>query len=401
MRGELPERQRPILLHISGDFPDAFSNEKTSAFQRLFSLTGDQFDHRVVSINRVTPGGRQLVAMAGGDGVIQAMQRSEGMVAIEYIAPPLGILHQTRLLNLADRVSAIDWNGPAPAMVVGHKLTVEGIVAERVAQKLGCPYGLTIQGNTDAKILSARRDLRPAFRRIYKGAAFVTSLAPWSIEKVDRILGRRALAPSAIPCPISDEFRTMAPRAEQTGFITAFNLADYANKNLAGLVRALAMLEDDGLAQPLAVAGGGSARDWRMVQSLSKGAENVELLGTLEPVDLALRMSGSVAMILPSRRESFGMVFIEALRSGCPVIYPKGAAIDGYFDGAPFAIAVDARNPSLIADAMQHAVREQTTIKAALADAQASGALDRFSDDAIARDYGAAVQSGLAEALPG
>ena len=35
--------------------------------------------------------------------------------------------------------------------------------------------------------------------------------------------------------------------------------------------------------------------------------------------------------VMPSLTETFGIVFIEALSQGLPLIYTKGQGIDGYF----------------------------------------------------------------------
>jgi glycosyltransferase involved in cell wall biosynthesis len=43
-----------------------------------------------------------------------------------------------------------------------------------------------------------------------------------------------------------------------------------------------------------------------------------------------------------SKPETFGLVYIEALSQGLPIIYTKGEGVDGYFEnGAPFAYPVD------------------------------------------------------------
>jgi glycosyltransferase involved in cell wall biosynthesis len=49
-------------------------------------------------------------------------------------------------------------------------------------------------------------------------------------------------------------------------------------------------------------------------------------------------------LVLPSLNETFGMVYVEALFSGIPVIYTAGTAIDGYLDGLDVGIAVPPRN---------------------------------------------------------
>jgi glycosyltransferase involved in cell wall biosynthesis len=98
-------------------------------------------------------------------------------------------------------------------------------------------------------------------------------------------------------------------------------------------------------------------------------------------------MNRATGLVLPSLRESFGLVFIEALFAGLPIIYPKGAAVDGYFDNCSFAIAVDARDPEAIAAAIERLVRDEAKLKADLLAWQNSAEARRFTPGAIARAF--------------
>lgn len=108
-------------------------------------------------------------------------------------------------------------------------------------------------------------------------------------------------------------------------------------------------------------------------------------------------MRRATALVMPSFRESFGLVFIEALFAGIPVIYPKGTAIDGYFDGLPFAISVDAHDPGAIAAAMRQVRAEEAELKAALRQWQQSEASQAFTRPRIGRTFA----EGLRQALGG
>jgi len=281
-----------------------------------------------------------------------------------------------------------------PDLVVGHKLTVEGILAREVARQLGLPFAITIQGNTDDKILRLRPDLRQQFARIYHEAACVFSFAPWARRAVEQRLGHRTALTLDMPCPtVFDAVR--APIPNGNALISVFHLRNHKTKNLSGLTAAMLTLEADRNPAILHVIGGGSEADTAACQAIIARAPNMTLTGPRSQDELGPIMNRAIALVMPSMRESFGLVFIEALFAGLPIIYPKGASIDGYFDGLPFAIAVNAKSPRAIADAMRHVFAHETDIKGALADWQERGGLERFSRSAIRSTFNQGLQGAI------
>ena len=46
-------------------------------------------------------------------------------------------------------------------------------------------------------------------------------------------------------------------------------------------------------------------------------------------------------LLVPSFHETFGLVYLEAVSQGCPIIYTAGEGVDGLLEGADFARSVD------------------------------------------------------------
>lgn len=391
------DRQSPLIVHISGDFPDVINAEKTPVIRTLLELTSDRFEHRAFSLNRRTPGPAKAIglALARAPGQFVSSQAFNHGTAVEYFAPPKGLFHETMLKRLADWLADdIARTGRTPDLIVGHKLSIEGIVAERAASLLGTRYAISIQGDSDTKILAARPDLTGTYRRIFHGAQVVFPFAPWSLHALERKLGKRAGPSIMLPCPTDiDE-----PRPPQKGdgrLVSVFHLKNHKRKNLAGICAASAILADRQRTAPVAVIGGGSDSDVERCKRLTRNAPNVVLSGKMDRDALRGYLPKASGFVMPSHRESFGLVFIEALFCGLPVIYPQGAAVDGYFDNLPFAIKVDAENPTAIANAMQHLLDNEMELKQALFDWQRSPDARRFTRHSIADHFA----SGLVQAI--
>ena len=380
----------PRVVHVSADFPDPVAREKTPVIRSLLDLTADAFAHEVWSLNRRAPSLRD-----GLGGTPTAEPFAHGQ-AITYRAPPLGILHATMLDRLGDWL-AERLQDSRPELLVGHKLTVEGLAVARAARLLGVPYALTLQGNTDLKILCARPDLRPRLAKIFQAASVVFAFAPWTLKAVERHLGARG-GPSCIaPCPTDlDSF--IPPKAGGEGLATLFHLQHYRNKNLAGMVASHAVMPEDCAGQPLLVFGSGSAEDRGRCQRIMSRGKNVRFAAPVARADLAASLGRARGFVLPSLRESFGLVHIEALFAGLPIIYSSGRAVDGHFDGLPFAIGVDCRNRAQIAQAMTRLVRQEAQLKEALAVWQQSDHARSFTRPAIASRFAEGLRLGLAGA---
>lgn len=384
------------ILHVSGDFPDPIEPFKTPVIKSFLELTSKSFDHEVVSINRTGAGAMGLVgALLDPQAQVTDQQPFDAGKALRYSAPGRGIFHRTMLERLGKHIAdTIEASGKPVQLLVGHKLTIEGIAVAKASQLTGIPYALTIQGNTDRRILKARPDLRRLFRKIYLNASAVCTFTPIAKDAIESTLGKRADGITLIPCPT--ELDTIAaPKVTHGDVISVFHLKNHAVKNLTGLVKAASQVESKVRSRKIAILGGGSEAEIAHCKQLIASAPQIQLDGPVERSSMQAKMNEACVLVVPSQAESFGLVFVEALFAGLPIIYPKGTAIDGYFDGLPFAQGVDASSPRSIAKAIEQAINEEGEMKAALAQWQKSGAAGFFTRTAIASSYTAVLESAL------
>ncbi len=387
---------RPLVVHVSGDFPDTFEAFKTPVIRKLVDLTAHAFDHHVISINRSTPSIASTARMTLFPGTLTVSGTPfKYGTALEYSAPAKGIRHQTMLRLLGEEIVAqIKEMDRTPSLLVGHKLTIEGIAVRHAASKLGLPYALSIQGNTDTKILASRPDLKSVFADIYHGGQVVFPFAPWAQRAIEARLGERTGPTHLLPCPTDlDEPTPSQPKGN--GLVSVFHLKNYKTKNLTGIAKAYRLLGRHGTAPPLEIVGGGTERELNACKAITQGITNITFAGHMDPTKLPERMACATACLMPSLRESFGLIFIEALFAGLPIIYPKGAAVDGYFDDLPFALRVDANSPKSIAAAIEDVVTKEVELKAALATWLKSPEAEAFTREQIANKF----EAGLNQAI--
>lgn len=382
---------RPKVLNISADFPDEIDPAKTRVIRTLIEQGRGAIDHRVISLNRIAPSPAAAArAVLTGNCDLVATSFEHG-IALGYHAPGRGVMHRTILERLGDRIAHVVRAMPhRPDLIVGHKLTVEGLCVRRIARLLGLPYAITVQGDTDTKILTFRPDLIPALRRVYHDARLVTFFAPWTQQAVERKLGRRSGPVHIVPCPTELD-QALPPRVGGDGLISVFHLKSHQRKNLSTMAEALRRAAAEGPQMRLAVCGGGSEAEIAAARASAGAAPGLVFEGPLAREAVAGRMNAATGFVLPSRRETFGLVFIEALFAGLPIIYPAGQAVSGYFDNCPFAMAVPSDEPAALATAMRRLVNEEATLKAALQAWQRSAHARRFTRAAISEAYTSAV----------
>lgn len=387
---------RPLVLHVTADFPDTIQSSKTSVIRNLVCLTSEQFEHEVVSINRVQPTGagvmRELVSPSPLR--VEAECFEYGTV-LQYHAPGKGLRHRTKLEQLGDwLVEHVVQMQRKPDLIIGHKLAIEGIAVRRASKTLGLPYGLSIQGDSDLKVIHTRRDLSGSFADILHGAKVVFPFAPWAWDQAIERLGEPEAFPIVLPCP-TDLDQPLKPSEGGNGVLSVFHLKSYRRKNLFGMVKAMRLLAQKTDPPSLSIIGGGDASDIAACRAMIADNPFITLKGQENREAVRKAMNAASVFVLPSLRETFGLVFLEALFAGVPIIYPKGAAVDGYFDDAPFAIAVDARKPQSIAEAIEHAIARETEIKENLADWQKSEDMRRFQRDRIASAFSAGLMRAI------
>lgn len=381
---------RRRIFHVSGDFPDPVDQHKTRAIATLIDLARADFDHEVLSLNRISPAPSRFAAALLAHPLnprleVTAQPFAQGTAAC-YRAPPQGLYHAAMLRQLGDWLTEHLAARPRPDLLVAHKLTIEAIAVRRAAERLGIPYALAIQGRTDVRILTYRPDLHAECARAFHGASMVFPFAPWALREVERRLGTRTGPTRLLPCPTELD-QPLVPRVTGGHLLSVFHLLRYKGKNLAGMARAMNLLRTAGEARELQVIGGGTPAELARCQAIVARSPGVRLVGPVDRAGVRMAMNAAAGLVLPSLRESFGLVFVEALFAGLPIVYPAGTSVDGYFDGLPFARKVDARSPAAIAEAMRYLIDNEADLKRHLRDWQQSAHAGQFQRPAIARTF--------------
>lgn len=362
------------ILHLSADYPDPLRPDKTRAVANLLDLVPEH-RHLVYSLNRTAPW-----------HAVRAHPFGTGHCALGYGAARWGVglrRAQRRLVAwIAEDLAA---RGERPDLVHAHKISVEGPVGAGLAEIFGVPLILSAQGNSDIRIIRARPDLRRLWRRIWQRAAHVLPFAPWTATELEALLGPRFGPMDCLPCPTTAD-AALAPRETPPIVRAVFGLDQWRNKGAAELVAAARQIARFIPGFRLEFIGAGSKDATTRLSGMIRGERSISLRGAVGHDRIPVLLNNAAMVAMPSARESYGMVLAEALLAGCPVLHGVGNAISGYLPGAPFAVQ-SRRAPRSLAAAMREMILDQKAIKASLAAAQVSGALERFRRPAIATVY--------------
>ena len=370
-----------LVLHLSGDYPDQQNGGVNSpVIQRLVGVLADQCPQVVVSINRTAK--PWLTAMT---------EESANHLSIRYFAPPFGIGHVFFLHRLATTIE--EWlalRGHRPGVIVAHKFTIEGVVAAKLASHLHCDYVLGFMGTTDDKIWSALPWARRRLTHIAANARAWVFPAPAVADRFRQRLSGLANHHCVIPyiSHVDEQRSPLRPAADPLAMVTVFHFRSLRHKNLDRLVGGVMKVRAAGLPVTLDIVGTGTNDDIARVDKIIQmhHAETaVRRLGSIAHADIRATLGRYAAMLLPSRRESFGLVYLEALSAGIPILSTRGIGLDGYFPQGFPGVKVDAMSVASIADGIRWLAVHRGKLAPAFANLDNGWHL--MTDTAIKRAY--------------
>lgn len=192
------------------------------------------------------------------------------------------------------------------------------------ADKLGLPFIAGVH-SSDITVLTSpiykfhfKKRLETALHNAKAIACRSYIIQKKLLEMYPELKPKTFIAPSGIESKTIVE-RTPLQNRDKIKVLTCANLKK--RKNIDKVIEALKGLESF----ELTVIGDGDNR-----QKLEEIDSSVIFTGRISNADVLAKMRESDIFILPSVGETFGMVYLEAMASGCITIGTKGDGIDGF-----------------------------------------------------------------------
>ena len=354
--------RRRTVLHLAVDYPDAYDRQKTVAV-RNFVKSNTAVDHVVIALTRT--GNPRAVGTVRGDGA------GDGSVhSMRYFCPPFGFLLFPAMAAVAWRIRRLlrDENIRVD-LIHAHKLCFEGISGYLLAGWLKVPLVCSVRAEAESKVLRFMPHYRPLIRRIVARCARLYYVSLWYRSTVERMFPEAAPRGRPLPnfCPGTQEPAVEAP--DPNRFVTILHLDIHEKKGLDRLLASFAPFAARHPRVSLDIIGRGTADSIRRVQGLIDRfglRERVRLRGALPRGALLAELPGYGAMCLPSHNETFGMVYVEALLSGVPILYSEGTGIDGFLDAVDAAVGVDPRSVDAIGAGLERLLAGHATLRRTL-----------------------------------
>ena len=224
-------------------------------------------------------------------------------------------------------------------VVHAHNLFSAGYNAYKLWKKYKIPYIVAVR-NTDVNdFFHYMIHLRPIGVKVMREAAAVIFLSPSYRDTVlntyvpskerDIILSKCHIIPNGLD-PFFMDNRARAPRKiDDVNRIRLIYIGDIdKNKNVVTTIKACKILKGKGYHVSLDVVG--RIKDKK--QEKIKGIDFVNYHPFSPKEKVIEHLNDADIFVMPSIFETFGLVYIEAMSQGLPVIYSKGQGFDGYYE---------------------------------------------------------------------
>ena len=192
-----------------------------------------------------------------------------------------------------------------------------GISAAYVAQKYGIPLVITEHSSVERGV-HVKKSYIPYIKKSYQLAEKVITVGRGLKKEISSLSGRDDIE---VIGNLVDLSLFNVEKKDKNPSFSFFSLAFLeGEKGFDTLIKAFAK-GFKGENATLFIGGDGSQREWLESIAKDEGVQTqVIFLGALSRKEVAKWMAAADVFVLPSRYETFGVVYIEALASGKPVI---------------------------------------------------------------------------------
>ncbi len=320
----------------------------TTAVARLLFVTGTPADVR---------GGSGTFV---GISVLRRALESRGH-EVETIAPAPGhpvSLARRFLFNLAVRNAARRYR---PDAVIGFDLDGVFVRAEGVRSAASLKGVVADEALFERGSARARLGIEAFLERLHvRRADVVLATSAYSASRAVELYAVAADRVRVVPEPIElDRWRRAFESAEalpREGFSILCVAHLYRRKDLGTLLAAMTKLPGEAA---LRIAGSGP--ELLRLRSLAGRlglARRVEFLGHVPFARLAAEYRRADVFCLPSRQEGFGIVFLEAMAAGLPVVAARAAAVPEVVTEGECGILIPPGDDSALAAALERILRD-------------------------------------------
>ncbi len=235
-----------------------------------------------------------------------------------------------------------------------YTVMTDGSLAYRLKKSKGIPYSVFVR-NTDINIFYKYFVwLRPFFKKILAEADYINFPNPSYKDRLLSIIGVKFAREiqgkvRVVPNGIDDfwhEHQLIAPKVKTQKPIQLIFVGKIdANKNVDRVVKAVQILNKK--AEYKLVLVGAVSED--KVDELEKWkrelSNKISYVGDVSDKELLLaHYRKADIFVMPSKTETFGLVYIEALTQRLPIIFTDGEGVAGFFKEKQVGLAVS--NPN-------------------------------------------------------
>lgn len=256
--------------------------------------------------------------------------------------------------------------------IICANICTDGAVAYELNKKYGIQY-ITAIRNTDLYTYYALLFWRRIyFNKVFNAAKNVSFISPSLKTYFHCHFGNQTnkeglIIPNAIK--FDDNFNQSEKSLDKNGTIRLlFASSFYKGKNLKEIILAIDILRDKGYKIELDAYGKNlpfrtyDIEYIKDIETLSKVRPWIRLFDYVPKKELYSLYAKYDIFIMPSKPETFGLVYIEALTHGLPIVYAKNQGIYGFFKEGEMGYAAEAFNVKSIAEAVLKVISEYGVI---------------------------------------
>lgn len=330
-------------------------------------------------------------------GTGDAVER-DGAVVIRRMATPLpsgsvrGVAHFGTRVARAWHVWVEAYRGLRPEVIHIHCFGPNGVYGWLLHRRFRVPLVVTSHGETladDNRVFDRSAVLTRSLRRAISASGAVTAPSEFVLEDLRRRFGltRGVVVPNGVDLSIEPSPRN----PERRFFFAVGRLGAMKGFDLLLDAFARAGLDDD---ISLVIGGDGPERDVLTERIVAAGlGDRIELRGWMDRQQIADAMAGALAVVVPSRMEAFGIVALEAWRSGAALIMTDRGGGPGFVTDGLDGLLVDPTDVDALADALER-VATQPTLRKRLGEGGAA-AVGSYSWSRVADAYTALYEDQL------